>query len=100
MTAGLPSGARGAYAPQDLREDAALLALLGLEGAPEEATVWRAIEGLGEMQRCGLLPEVQLCWARSVLSKANRKDLLRYGFFSVFADGSLLEGSRRREATK
>jgi hypothetical protein len=100
MIGGLLSGAQGTYATQDLREDAALLALLGLEGAPEEATVWRATKGLGEMQRSGLLPEVQLRWARSVLSKANRKDLLRYGFFPIFPDGSLLEGSRRREATK
>ncbi len=100
MIAGLLTGAGGTFATQDLREDAALLALLGLAGAPEEATVWRALEGLGEMQRSGLLPEVQLRWARNILAKSNRKDLLRYGFFPFFPDGSLLEGSRRREATK
>jgi len=100
VAAGLLSGARGTFAAEDLREDGALLALLGLEGAPEEATVWRALEGLGEMQRSGLLPEVQRRWARNVLAKAKRRDLLRWGFFPVFADGSLLEGSRRREGTK
>lgn len=100
MSAGLLTGARGTFATQDLREDAALLSLLGLRGAPEEATVWRSLEELGRMQRSRLLPEIQLRWARSVLSRARRKDLLRYGFFPVFADGSLLEGSRRREGTK
>jgi len=100
MVSGLLTGAQGTYATQDLREDAALLSLLDLEGAPEEATVWRATKGLGEMQRSGLLPQVQLRWTHNILAKANRKDLLRYGFFPVFADGSLLEGSRRREATK
>jgi len=100
MVGGLLTGAQGTYASQDLREDAALVSLLGLDGAPEEATVWRATKGLGEMQRSGLLPEVQLRWARSILSKANRRDLLSYGFFPVFPDGSLLEGSKRRESTK
>ncbi len=100
MVGGLLTGAQGTFATQDLREDGALLSLLGLGSAPEEATVWRATEGLGEMQRSGLFPEVQLRLARDVLSKANRKDLLRYGFFPVFPDGSLLEGSKRREATK
>ena len=76
MVGGLLTGAQGTYASQDLREDAALVSLLGLDGAPEEATVWRATKGLGEMQRSGLLPEVQLRWARSILSKANRRDLL------------------------
>jgi len=100
MIAGLLSGAQGTFATQDLRDDAALLSLLGLEGAPEEATVWRALEGLGKMQRSGLLPEVQRRWTRNILAKAPRKDLLRHGFFPVFPDGSLLEGSRRREGTK
>lgn len=100
MANGLLTGARGTFATQDLREDAALLSLLGLESAPEEATVWRALEGLGEMQRSGLLPEVQSRWTRNVLAKSPRRNLLRYGFFPIFADGSLLEGSRRREGTK
>ncbi len=100
MVGGLLSGAQGTFATQDLREDGALLSLLGLGGAPEEVTVWRATKGLGEMQRSGLLPKVQSRWTRNILSKANRKGLLRHGFFPVFADGSLLEGSRRREATK
>jgi len=100
MANGLLTGARGTFATQDLREDGALLSLLGLEGAPEEATVWRALEGLGDMQRSGLLPEVQRHWARNILAKAPRKSLLRYGFFPIFPDGSLLEGSGRREGTK
>lgn len=100
MVAGLLSGARGTFVTEDLREDEALLSLLSLPKAPEEATVWRVLEGLGEMQRSNLLPEIQHRWARKVLSKACRKDLLRHGFFPVFADGTLLEGSKRREGTK
>jgi hypothetical protein len=100
MASGLLTGAHGTFATQDLRDDEALLSLLSLEGAPEEATVWRALEGLGEMQRSNLLPEVQLRWTRNILAKSSRKNLLRYGFFPIFPDGSLLEGSRRREGTK
>ncbi len=100
MTAGLLSGAHGTFATQDLREDKALLSLLGLREAPEEVTVWRALEGLGELQRSQVLPETQRRWTRDILAKASRTDLLRHGFFPVFADGSLLEGSKRREGTK
>ena len=100
MTAGLLSGARGTFATQDLREDRAILALLGLKGAPEEATLWRSLKGLGEMQDSGVFPEAQRRWTRNTLAKSQRKNLMRYGFFPVFADGTLLEGSRRREGTK
>lgn len=100
VSVGLLSGSRGTVAAEEVREDKALLELLSLEGAPEEATVWRALEGLGELQKTGLLPEVQAEWTRRILARARRKDLLRHGFFPVFADGTLLEGSARREGTK
>jgi hypothetical protein len=100
IMAGLLSGARGTFATQDLREDEALLSLLSLSGAPEEATVWRALEGLGELARSGELSEAQERWARAILAKSRRKDLLNLGFFPIFADGTVLEGSRRREGTK
>jgi hypothetical protein len=98
--AGLLSGSRGTYAAQDLREDEALLSLLGLEGAPEEATVWRSLEGLGGEALRGALSETLREWTRELLQRAPRRALLRDGFLPVFGDGTLLEGSRRREGTK
>jgi len=97
---GLLTQARGTYATQEVREDRALLDLLGLEGAPEEATFWRALEGLGKMADSGLLGEVQMEWTRRILAVLKRPELLEcHGFFPLFGDGSLLEGSRRREGT-
>jgi hypothetical protein len=98
---GLLTGSRGTFATEDLRDDEALLDILGLRGAPEEATFWRCLEGLGEMVESGELRQVQREWTRRVLRAMPRRDLLECdGFFPVFADGSFLEGSRRREGTK
>ena len=97
---GLLSGSQGTYAAEELREDPTLLSLLGLEGAPEEVTVWRSLKGLVELSASGVLPDVECAWVRQVLGRIRRSDLLRYGFFPVWGDGSLLEGSRRREGTK
>ena len=98
--AGLLSGSRGTYAAQDLRGDEALLNLLGLEGAPEEVTVWRSLEGLGGEALSGALAETLREWTRELLRRAPRRALLRDGWLPVFGDGTLLEGSRRREGTK
>ena len=98
--AGLLSDARGTYATEAVRHDEALLDLLGLADAPEEATFWRSLEGLGRKDVRAILAKVQRLWTRKVLSRATRRDLLREGFFPVFGDGTLLEGSDRREATK
>ena len=100
VVAGLLSGGHGTYAAQCVREDAPLLALLGLEGAPEEATVWRSLKQFGQYQADGRLPRVQAVAARRTLEKMDRWGLLYEGFVRVFNDGSLLEGSRRREGTK
>jgi hypothetical protein len=98
---GLLSGAQGTFATQGLRRDAALLKLLSLEGAPEEATVWRALDRLGDLQNDPeMLPRVQSIAARRTLEKMSRSELRIEGFVPVFADGTLLEGSRRREGTK
>lgn len=100
VVAGLLSGAQGTYAAQSVREDEALLGLLGLKGAPEEATVWRCLKQLGAYQADGRLPLVQATLARRTLEKMDRSSLLLHDFVPVFPDGSLLEGSRRREGTK
>jgi len=100
MIGGLLSGSQGTYAAEEVRQDPALLGLLGLEAAPEEATVWRSLAALGEFQLSGRLSRIQLQWARRVLSRAPRNDLMIEGFVPVFGDGTLLEGSRRREGSK
>lgn len=47
---GLLSGAQGTFAAEPLRQDAALRSMLSLPGAPEEATLWRSLEDMGEFQ--------------------------------------------------
>jgi hypothetical protein len=100
MIMGLLSGAQGTYATQALRDDDALLSLLSLHGAPEEATAWRMLKGLGELPEPQSLGRVQALAARRTLDKMARPELLLEGFVPVFADGTLLEGSAAREGTK
>jgi hypothetical protein len=100
MVMGLLSGAQGTYATQALRNDETLLGMLSLPGAPEEATAWRMLKPLGELEPKESLDRVQEIIARRTLEKVSRPDLLLEGFVPVFPDGSLLEGSTRREGTK
>lgn len=98
--AGLLTGSRGTYAAESIREESSTQKLLGIAGAPEEVTLWRSLEGLGDPDMLRVLGDVQFGWNRKILSRVSRKGLLVEGFFPVFGDGSLLEGSRRREGTK
>jgi hypothetical protein len=100
MVMGLLSGAQGTFATQALRNDEALLSLLSLGGAPEEATAWRMLKPLGALEGKQSLARVQTIVARRVLEKMFRPDLLIEGFVPVFPDGTLLEGSPAREGTK
>jgi hypothetical protein len=100
MIMGLLSGAQGTYATQALRDDEALLALLSLGAAPEEVTAWRMLKPLGELPEPQSLARVQAILARRTLDKLPRPELLLEGFVPVFPDGTLLEGSARREGTK
>ena len=100
MIMGLLSGAQGTWATQALRQDEALLGLLSLAGAPEEVTAWRMLKPLGELPEKHSLARVLAILARRTLEKMARPDLLLEGFVPVFPDGTLLEGSPRREGTK
>ena len=100
MIMGLLSGAQGTFATQALRRDEALLGLLSLAGAPEEATAWRMLRPLGELDSKHSLARVLAILARRTLEKMARPELLLEGFVPVFADGTLLEGSAAREGTK
>ncbi len=99
LAAGLLSGARGTFAAEPVRADAALLKLMGLSAAPEEASVWRMLEPLGS-ELGETLEGLQRPWTKRVLASASRRDILVDGFMAIFGDGTLLEGSRRREGTK
>lgn len=100
LVMGLLSGAQGTFATQALRGDASLLAMLSLAAAPEEVTVWRMLGELGQSHMQEALGHVQALLARRALEKMDRSSLLLDGFAPVFADGTLLEGSVRREGTK
>jgi hypothetical protein len=100
MVAGLLSGGQGTVAAEALRHDAALLKMLGLRGAPEEATMWRRCATWGKEKTYEALEQAQRQWVKRALASMKRTDLLHRGFLPLFGDGSLLEGSRRREGTK
>jgi len=100
MVMGLLSGAQGTYATQALRQDESLLGMLSLRAAPEEVTAWRMLKPLGELPKKDSLDRVQAIVARRTLEKMARQGLLLEGFVPLFPDGSLLEGSPRREGTK
>lgn len=98
---GLLTGAQGTAATQVIREDGALLALSLAERAPEEATFWRALGDLGAEAPLAGLHEATLTVARRAVAASPRKSLMDpSGFIPVFLDGTLLEGSARREGTK
>jgi hypothetical protein len=99
LVAGLLTGARGTFSAEPVREDSALLKLMGLKGAPEEASVWRMLEPLGS-DLGETLQGLQRQWTKRILSSTSRRDLFVDGFLPIFGDGTLLEGSRRREGTK
>lgn len=98
--AGLLSGARGTVATEALRHDGALRAIFGLQGAAEEATFWRALNDAGSPQALEGYARICSGLARRALSRSPRIALVDGAFVPVFVDGSLLEGSARREGTK
>ncbi|MBP7654593.1 transposase [Candidatus Dependentiae bacterium] len=97
---GLLSGSFGTYAAEELREDEALKKLLGLKEIPEEVTVWRALEGLGSEELQKVLADANLLLNKKIFSRIKVSDLLLEGFIPFWGDGSVLEGSNRREGTK
>lgn len=105
LALGLMTGSRATHAAEDLRRDPVLQRLVGLDGkdggVPEEATVWRALGQLArdEQARPALARETTRAAAR-LLREMPVKSLGPDGFVSVFIDGTLLEGTRRREGTK
>lgn len=99
-TLGLLTGSRGTYATQEIREDKGLLDMAGLSKAPEEATFWRCLEDLGSTVFLKVFTSVLIGWALIIMRRVGINRILRKGFLPVFGDGSLLEGSKKREGTK
>ena len=97
---GLLSGSKGTYATEDIRHDNAALTLMGLYGAPEEVTFWRALEQLGGVKLGSVMKNTLFEWVRRIMEKTSCADIFVNGFLPVFADGTLLEGSERRECSK
>jgi hypothetical protein len=98
---GLLSGSRGTASLNDIAEDEAILKLLGIKELPGEKIFWEELERLGKDKVLEALNEALAQWACKLLQRCNEEEWLNpYGFIPVFGDGSLLEGSDRREGTK
>ena len=98
---GLLSGSRGTASLNEIAEDEALLKLLAIKELPGEKIFWEELERLGTDKVLEALNEALSQWAYKLLKRCNEEQWLnRYGFIPVFGDGSLLEGSSKREGTK
>jgi len=97
---GLLSGSRGSITCEEVREDKTLQKLLSVAGAPSESTFWRALESLGSEKINDLMGRCLREWNRKILDRISTSKLSYHGFIPMFGDGTLLEGSRRREGTK
>ena len=98
---GLLSGSRGTASLGEVAEDEALLKLLGIKELPGEKIFWEELQRLGTGTVLEALNKGLAQWAYGLLKRCNEKELLNaHGFIPVFGDGSLLEGSDKREGTK
>lgn len=98
--AGLLSGAQATVAAEPARQDPAFRALIGLERSPSGVTFWRSLEDFGSPEGLGALEESSFTITRKVLERSPRRSVYDHGFLPLFVDGTLLEGSPRREGTK
>lgn len=98
--AGLLSGAQGTVATEAVRHDGALRKLFGLRRAPEEATFWRSLGDAGAPLALAGYSAIAMTLANRALAASPRLAMMDSGFVPVFIDGSVLEGSAKREGTK
>ncbi len=99
--AGLLSGSRGTAALEAVRQDDALVRMMGIESLPGEKGFWEDLAKLGDEQTLKGLHSLCARSARQVLKKLEPEDLqIEHGFIPLFGDGTLLEGSQRREGSK
>lgn len=99
--AGLLSGSRGTAALKAVREDEALLRMMGIQSLPGEKGFWEDLQKLGKERTLAGMQRLSAYTSRRVLKKLEPEDIqLEHGFIPLFGDGTLLEGSRHREGTK
>ncbi len=99
--AGLLSGSRGTAALEAIRQDEAVLRMMGVKSLPGGKGFWEDLAKLGEEQTLKGMHHLCARTARQVLKKLEPEDLqIEHGFIPLFGDGTLLEGSHRREGTK
>jgi hypothetical protein len=99
--AGLLSGSRGTAALEAIRQDEAVLRMMGIESLPGEKGFWEDLAKLGDEQTLEGMHRLCARTAKQVLRKLEPEDFqIEHGFLPLFGDGTLLEGSHRREGTK
>jgi hypothetical protein len=99
--AGLLSGSRGTATLEAIRQDEAALRMMGVESLPCEKGFWEDLAKLGEEQTLKGMSRLCARTARQTLRRLEPEDFqIDHGFIPLFGDGTLLEGSARREGTK
>ena len=98
---GFLSGSRGTALLDAVAQDNALLRGMGIDSLPGEKIFWEDLDSLGKGDTLAGLHRLNDYSAKRVLMKVEPEDIqITNGFIPLFGDGTLLEGSRKREGTK
>ncbi len=99
--AGFLSGSRGSALLEAVGQDDALLRDMGIESLPGEKVFCEDLERFGSADVLAALNKTTAHTAKRVLLKIEPEDIqIEHGFIPLFGDGTLLEGSTKREGTK
>lgn len=99
--AGFLSGARGSLLIDAVRQDDALLRDMGIEQLPGEKVFCEDLNRFGSGGVLNAMHRIISFSVRKILKRIEPEDIqIKHGFIPLFGDGSLLEGSKRREGTK
>jgi len=98
---GFLSGSRGTALLDAVAQDRALLRNMGIDALPGEKIFWEDLDVLGKGKTLAGLHRLNSYCAKRALSKVEPEEIqIAHGFIPLFGDGTLLEGSRKREGTK
>ena len=98
---GLLSGSRGTAILNQLGEDEPLLNVLGIKELPGEKIFWEELKRLGSDELKDGFSKGLSDWAVKLLKRTHEDELFnQHGLVPLFGDGTLLEGSSKREGTK
>ncbi len=99
--AGFLSGSRGSALLEAVGQDDALLRDMGIESLPGEKVFCEDLERFGSADVLAALNKTTAYTAKRALLKIEPEDIqIEHGFIPLFGDGTLLEGSTKREGTK